>query len=348
MTKVKKKKRKGLVASLLSGVVLFFTIAFIVSIAVIVYDRIYYFEDKFWPIVGIIFTLAIFGTLIDYFRRKHTHEKPTQDILDATDEIACGNFDVKLETGSSYIHYTEYDYIKENINRMCVALSKNEMLHNDFISNVSHELKTPLAVIQNYAQALNNDNLSEQERRIYLDTLVDTSKKLSALVGNILKLNKLENSGASPQYDNVSLDDLLSNCLIQYEDEIDKKSITLNCDIDEMQIVSAGEYIEIVFNNLISNAVKFTQAGGNIDVSLKNVDGVAVIKVQDSGCGISSESGARIFEKFYQCDKSHTLEGNGLGLALVKKVIDVIGGEISIESEIGKGSTFTLKLKDNN
>ncbi len=348
MKKVKKKKRSGVVTSLLSGVVLFFAIAVIVAVAVIVYDRIYYFEDKFWPIVGIIITLAIFGTLIDYFRRKHTSEKPTQDILDATDEIACGNFDVKLEVGSSYTRYTEYDYIKENINRMCIALSKNEMLHNDFISNVSHELKTPLAVIQNYAQALDNDNLSEQKRKQYTSTLIDTSKKLSDLVGNILKLNKLENNGASPQYDEVSLDDLLANCLIKYEDVIENKSITLNCDIDEMKIVSAGEYIEIVFNNLISNAVKFTPDNGTIQVSLKNVDGVAIIKVQDSGCGISSESGARIFEKFYQCDKSHTLEGNGLGLALVKKVIDVIGGEITVESEVGKGSVFTLKLKDNN
>ncbi len=348
MIKVKKKKRSGVITSLLSGIILFVTIALVVTIAVVVYDRIYHFDDKFWPIVGVIIALAIFGALIDNIRRKYMVDKPTQEILDATDEIACGNFDVKLELGSSYTHYTEYDYIKENINRMSVALSKNEMLHNDFISNVSHELKTPLAVIQNYAQALNNDNLSDQERKVYLDTLVDTSKKLSDLVGNILKLNKLENSGTPPQYDKVSLDDLLSNCLIQYEDAIDKKGITLNCDIDEMQIVSAAEYIEIVFNNLISNAVKFTQDSGNIDVSLKNVDGVAVIKVQDNGCGISSESGARIFEKFYQCDKSHTLEGNGLGLALVKKVIDVIGGEITVESEIGKGSVFILKLKDNN
>ena len=163
---------------------------------------------------------------------------------------------------------------------------------------------------------------------------------------NILKLNKLENQGIK-ELRNVKLADLLSECIIAYEEPIAEKNIELSVDIDEFSMKSSERHLEIVFNNLISNAIKFTENGGKISVSLKKVENGAALKVSDTGCGISKEEGKRIFEKFYQADTSHSGEGNGLGLALVKKVVENLGGEIYVESELMKGSTFTVVFKDN-
>ena len=138
---------------------------------------------------------------------------------------------------------------------------------------------------------------------------------------------------------------MLSDAVLSFESIIENKELNLECDLDDVVIYSSGSYLEIVWNNLISNAIKFTDKGGSIFISLKeHLDSVEV-KITDTGCGISRETGKHIFEKFYQGDTSHSGEGNGLGLPLVKKVIDILGGEISVKSEIGKGSTFTIILK---
>ena len=133
--------------------------------------------------------------------------------------------------------------------------------------------------------------------------------------------------------------------MLAFEELIERKNLTLECDLAEVTVTSAPELLDLVWNNLLSNAVKFTDAGGRISVTLKEENGEAVVSIGDSGCGISPETGKRIFDKFYQGDTSHASEGNGLGLALVKKVIDILGGEISVKSEPGKGSIFTISLK---
>ena len=161
---------------------------------------------------------------------------------------------------------------------------------------------------------------------------------------NVLKLNKLENQTLSPAFRRFRLDEMLAEAALAYEDVIERKHIDLICDLEETEIASAPDYLEIVWNNLLSNAVKFTGEGGTISLSLRTEGGKAIVRVADTGCGISAETGKHIFEKFYQGERSHAQEGNGLGLALVKKVIDLIGGEISVESEVGKGSAFTVTL----
>ena len=228
---------------------------------------------------------------------------------------------------------------------MTAELSKNELLKNDFISNVSHEIKTPLSVIQNYARVLQSEKLSKDKRDEYLKGLVTQTKKLSDLISNILKLNKLENQKIVPEIEEIDLAELLRTCTLSFEELLESKNIKLNCNIDEMKIISSASLLEIVFNNLISNAIKFTDREGKITISLKSEGDYAVVRVKDSGCGISQEVGEHIFDKFYQGDSSHSNEGNGLGLAMVKKVIDLIGGEISVESKVGVGSTFIIKLK---
>lgn len=179
----------------------------------------------------------------------------------------------------------------------------------------------------------------------YADTLSAAAKRLAALTSNVLKLSKLENQTITPQKAEIRLDESLTECILQFEEEIDKKGLRLDCDIREITAVSDESCLELVWNNLISNAVKFTDEGGKIEISLKEEGGAVVFVISDTGCGMSSETGVHIFDKFYQGDTSHSREGNGLGLALVKKVIDILGGEIGVSSELGKGSTFTVKLR---
>ena len=227
---------------------------------------------------------------------------------------------------------------------MASDLSKSEILKSDFISNVSHEIKTPVAVIKNYSVLLEKEN-DPEKRAQYRRELVRASNRLSNLVGNILKLNKLENQELIVEKKAFRLDGALEEAIVAFESQIEKKELEIECDLEEISIVSSESHLEIVWNNLISNAIKFTEKGGKVGVSCKWVDGMATVEISDTGCGIDSETGKHIFDKFYQGDTSHSGEGNGLGLALVKKVIDTLGGEISVKSELGKGTTFTVRLK---
>lgn len=347
---MKKNKTRLSTFSILGFFLFFMTIAITSASSIIVY----YFANKetggnFWAIffsvVGVIFIGAILCCLCDIFRRRKMIDKPAKMILEATDKIASGDFSVKLAPLHDYSKYDQYDLIFDNLNSMTAELGKNEVLKNDFISNVSHEIKTPLAVIQNYAKMLKNENLAKDKRDEYLNGLVTQTQRLSELVANILKLNKLENQQLLPESERFDLAELVRNCALGFENILEKKSQELVCNIDEIFITSSPSLIELILNNIISNAIKFTDIGGKIEISLKKADNFAIIKVKDSGCGISSETGKHIFDKFYQGDTSRSSEGNGLGLALVKKVIDVIGGEIAVESKVGIGSTFTVKIK---
>ena len=339
------------ILSLSGYLVLFLTVAAIITVAIFVYAAA---EERFGDNKGMIalvmliavFFLALVCTLIDGIRRKTMIDRPVEKILEATERITAGDFSVRIATDHPYGRYNEFDRIIEDLNRMTAELSKTEVLRSDFVSNVSHELKTPLAIIENYSTAIRDAEIDRETRERYADVLIATAKRLSSLVTNILKLNRLENQQIRTEQTSVRLDEMLSDAILQFEDRIEEKKLELDCDLDEITIVSDPNYLEIVWNNLISNAVKFTDAGGSIRVSLKEEQGAAVVRVSDTGCGISKETGEHIFDKFYQGDTSHAQEGNGLGLALVKKVIDVLGGEISVESEFGKGSTFLVRLRE--
>ena len=346
------KKRKARSSSInWIGVISFFVlIAFIMQIAILCYDYITKKTQNLSLIAVLILIeiiiLSTFCTIFDWVRRKIMVDRPTKKILQATERISEGDFSTRLDIVHEYGKYNEYDLIMENLNKMASELQKNEVLKTDFISNVSHEIKTPLAVIQNYATLLQDDTLDDETRKSYSKTLITASKRITDLITNILKLNKLDNQEIQEKHEVFNLTDALSDNVIEFESLIEKKNIELNCDFDDVMILSSKSLLEIVWNNLISNAIKFTGEGGKIDISLKSKGKDAEIKVADTGCGMTSEVGARIFEKFYQGDTSHSVQGNGLGLALVKKVIDILGGEIAVQSEVNKGSTFTILLKD--
>ena len=339
---MKKSRRQQLLGYLL----FFLTTIFIVTTSFVTYEIVKRQSPQIISIALIITSLEIslLLTFADVIRRKIMIERPLKEILKATEKIASGDFSVRLEPKHPYGSYDEYDLIKEYLNIMASDLSKSEILKSDFISNVSHEIKTPVAVIKNYSVLLEKES-DPEKRAQYRRELVRASNRLSNLVGNILKLNKLENQELIVEKKAFRLDGALEEAIVAFESQIEKKELEIECDLEEISIVSSESHLEIVWNNLISNAIKFTEKGGKVGVSCKWVDGMATVEISDTGCGIDAETGKHIFDKFYQGDTSHSGEGNGLGLALVKRVIDTLGGEISVKSELGKGTTFTVRLK---
>ena len=342
------KKRSGNNTTALGYVLFFIAIAVIITLSIPIYEYARQRSNGNTGVLSVVMLLVILflaglGVLVDVIRRKLTYEKPLDQIRQATERISKGDFSVRLNMDGK-LNFGGYDEIMQNLNIMAQELSKSEILKNDFIANVSHELKTPLAVIQSYCQLLQDKNLSEEERGKYAQALIQASKRLTELVGNILKLNKLENQQILTDFEDVKINSQLEELIVGYVDIIEEKGIELEVDLQDVRVNSVAGYLEIVWSNLLSNAIKFTESGGKIKVSAKQVDGKAVVSVSDSGCGMTPEVGKRIFEKFYQGDTSHTQEGNGLGLALVKKVIDKLGGSISVSSELGKGSTFTVTV----
>ena len=346
-----KRERRGLRSFSFAGALIFFAvIALVIQIAVLLFD---YIEERTESnlviavlMLNVILLLAAVCTVADIIRRRVTVNRPVRRILEATEAIAAGDLGTRLTVSHPWGHYTEYDLIAENLNQMAEELERSVVLRTDFISNVSHELKTPLAVIGNYAALLSDESLDKETRRRYTETLRAASARLSDLITNILKLNKLENGELSEGRETFDLAAALAEHILSYEELLEKRELLLECDLpDTLPITSSRGYLEIVFHNLISNAIKFTEAGGTVRISLGERDGRAVLTVSDTGCGISPEVGAHIFEKFYQGDTSHAMQGNGLGLALVKRVVDIMQGEIAVESETGKGSTFTVRLK---
>lgn len=343
-------KRKKIFSTITECLIFFLCIVIVSTISIIIYIHVKNATENsvliVIAVVSNILILSIIATFINYIRKRILIDKPVAEILSATNKISHGDFKVRLKIKHSYYQYNQFDYIKDNLNKMTEELSKVEVLHNDFVSNVSHEIKTPVAIIQNYTTALQDESLDEETREKYIDTLLSTSKRLTNLVSNILKLNRLENQVLTPEYEKFRLDEQLAQCILGYEELIEQKNINLECDIQEGEFYSCPNYLEIVWNNLLSNAIKFTENDGTIKVTLSFIDDKAIVSVSDSGCGISKEVGEHIFDKFYQGETSHSKEGNGLGLALVKKVIDVIGGEISVDSKLGVGTTFKVTLKD--
>ena len=293
---------------------------------------------------GNVFLLSLFCTLADMLRRIHTVERPVKRILEGAEKVMDGDLTVQIK----HVKGAEngFNVIIDYFNRMIKELGGIETLRTDFISNVSHELKTPLAVIQNYSTLLQQPDLSEETRLDYARTITGAARRLTDLITNILKLNKLENQQIYPTKQVFDLGEQLCECLLGFEDAWEKKDLEIETEIEDgVTVESDPELLSLVWNNLFSNAIKFTEPGGTVGLKLSTDGDHAVIEVSDTGCGISPETAAHIFEKFYQGDTSHATQGNGLGLALVKRVVDIVGGEIGVRSKVGAGSIFTVRLK---
>ena len=283
---------------------------------------------------------------IDYFRRKVAVELPVKRITEATSKMVEGDFSVRIKPIAKFGTDDSFNEIIERINKMAEELSGVETLRTDFIANVSHEMKTPLAVIGNYGRLLSTPDLPEKKRIEYAKAVTDASRRLADMMTNILKLSRLENQQIYPEPTVFDLGEQLCESLLQYESVWERKSIEIETDIEDGVLVfTDAELLSLVWNNLFSNAFKFTEDGGKVTLALSSDGEYVTVRVSDTGCGMSAEVGAHIFEKFYQGDSSHATQGNGLGLALVKRVVDILEGEISVESAVDVGTAFTVKIR---
>lgn len=290
--------------------------------------------------------LSLLFTIIDTVRRRLKVDRPVKNITDAAEKIMQGDFSVRIKPQSRFGADNTFNEVIECFNKMAEELGSVETLRTDFIANVSHEMKTPLAVMQNYGTLLQTPGLSDEKRMEYAKGVTEGSRRLADMMTNILKLNRLENQQVYSGTSEFDLGEQLCECLLQFENVWEKAEIEIETDIAEnIRVKADEELLSLVWNNLFSNAFKFTEAGGMVTVILSATEHHAVVTVKDTGCGMSAQVGAHIFEKFYQGDTSRSTQGNGLGLALVKRVVDIMQGEIGVESAVGKGTAFTVKIR---
>lgn len=294
---------------------------------------------------GNVVILSLLFTAIDFVRRELVIQRSVRHIVQAAQTIVAGDFSVRVKPISRFSSDESFNEIVQCFNRMAEELASVETLRTDFIANVSHELKTPLAAMNNYATLLQAPNLPEEQRVAYAKAIAQRSRQLSRMMTNILKLNKLENQQIYPNCRPYDLSDQLCQSLLQFEDVWESKDIDLDTQIPDRVTISADqELLELVWNNLLSNAFKFTPAGGQVRLCLRQLDQQVAVTIQDTGCGMSPNTQSHIFEKFYQGDTSHATQGNGLGLALVRRVVDICQGSIQLTSAPEQGTTFTITL----
>lgn len=294
-----------------------------------------------------VVAMSLLITLTDLFRRKLTTERITKRIAAATREVIKGNFDTRISRLNAARLATDdnFNEIIDSFNKMAEELGSLETLRSDFTANASHEMKTPLTVMKNYGTLLQAPDLSEEKRIEFARGVTDSADKMSDMITNILKLNRLENQRIYPKAEDFDLGEQLCECLLMYESVWERKAIEIQTAIaEDVTVYADRELLSLVWSNLFSNAFKFTESGGRVSVTLTACESFATVSVSDSGCGMTPEVGQHIFEKFYQGDTSHATLGNGLGLALVKRVTDIIRGEISVESTLNEGTVFTVKI----
>lgn len=327
-----------------------FSIVFVIIIAnclgvLLVYNKVKDNDINYISLVVVLYQFAAsaISSILVYIIRARIYSRNLQNICRAAQRVAAGDYGVRLEVYKDKIFKTEIDILKEDFNTMVEELTSIDRLRDDFVADVSHEIKTPLSIIQGYAELINTPGISETKKHEYIGLLTEAINNLTGLVSNVLKLNKIENQGIV-QKEKYSLDEQLRTCVLSFMDKIEEKNISLDIALDEVNVKSDKALLEIVWNNLLSNAVKFTDNGGKIAVRLKKEGKDVTVEVADTGCGMTPEGCKRAFEKFYQCDSSHSQSGNGLGLALVRQVLNKLNGDISLHSKPGSGSVFTVRL----
>lgn len=266
---------------------------------------------------------------------------PITALGDAMGAVASGDFSPRLKTKSPIAEVQE---LYRNFNLMAQELSATEILQSDFISNVSHEFKTPIGAIEGYATLLLEDCQGDPEKREYAEKILHNTRRLSGLMGNILLLSKVENQAIPAQQEPYRLDEQLRQAVVALERKWTEKDILLEADLEPVVFSGNEALMSHVFLNLLDNAIKFTPAGGEVTLRLKTQDNWIRVEVEDTGCGIPEEYRHRIFEKFYQGESSHQREGNGLGLALAKRIVDTHRGKIEVEGRPGGGSRFAVLL----
>lgn len=267
--------------------------------------------------------------------------KPVDDVISAMSKVSEGDFSVRVEQTNTP---GAMGVLVNSFNDMAQELGSIEMFRKDFINNFSHEFKTPIVSIRGFAKQLERDDLTDEQRREYAHIIAVESERLANMSSNILLLTKLENQQIVTDKKEYPLDEQLRNCILLLEKQWSGKNMDLALDMDEVTYLGNEEMMSHIWVNLLGNAIKFSPEGATLEVACRCVDNATEVMIRDHGEGMDSETQKRIFEKFYQGDSSHSGEGNGLGLSLVKRIVDLCGGRITVESERGKGTAFTVVL----
>ena len=291
-------------------------------------------------LLEIIVPSLIIGLLVTGFMSKWFFD-PVKKLLSAMEKVADGDFSTRLETKSSSKEIRE---IYSGFNLMASELGAIEILQTDFVSNVSHEFKTPINAIEGYSTLLQGDENLSDEQKQYVDKIMFNTKRLSDLVGSILLLSKIENQPIHSNQTTFRLDEQVRQSIVALEPAWSKKDIEFDVEMDSIEYTGNENMMHHIWDNLIGNAIKFNPECGLICIRLARQNNDVVFTIEDSGPGISDEAKKHIFDKFYQGDSPHKDEGNGLGLALVKKILSVSNGEISVENIDGGGCRFTVVL----
>lgn len=269
--------------------------------------------------------------------------RPLRQLRIATQEIAKGNFSVRLEESGEGLD-GEVSELTHSFNQMAKELDGIEMFRNDFINNFSHEFKTPIVSVCGFAKQLQAGGLTPEQQKEYLTIIVEESDRLSKMATNILLLTKLENQQIVTGKTEFFLDEQIRECILLLERDWERKELLLDVELDEAKYFFDQEMLSRVWINLLGNAIKFTPTGGSVTVRLRTTPEQILISVTDTGCGMSDETRSHIFDKFYQGDRSHAMEGNGIGLTLVARILALCDGKIEVDSKPGEGSTFRVTL----
>ena len=290
-------------------------------------------------LLALLLLSLVIGTITAIFGGK-LFLRPIRSLIEATKEIASGNFDVRVKFWGRY----EIERLAESFNDMAKELSGVETLRNDFVSDISHEYKTPIASIRGFARRLKKDTLTEEQRNEYLDIIISESERLTRLSGNVLLISKLESTSSIYEKVEYSLDEQIRRLILVLDHQLSSKSLDVKSELCAIKIHANEELMSHLWLNLLENAIKFSPIGGTITIKLDILGDNAVAEISDTGIGMDEEVKRRIFDKFYQGDQSRSTEGNGLGLPLVKKILELENGAICVESEPGKGSSFIVTM----
>lgn len=295
---------------------------------------------QFWrPIPFLIIVSSIAGSLVTVLLSKMPL-KPIRELMEAIDQLAKGNFKVRVNLELTQ----ELKLLSQSFNSMAQELENTELLRSDFINNFSHEFKTPIVSLRGFARILKNDDLTREERNEYLDIIISESNRLTQLASNVLNLSKVENLNILSDLETFSLTEEIRQSLLLLESKWIKKEIQLIIDMDELDYSGNKNLLNQVWINLIDNAIKFSPQGGKVKIKLHRQGNAIYFTVMDNGCGMDEQVRSHMFDRFYQGDTSHTTEGNGIGLAIVQKILTLHKASIQVESETGIGTTFQVRL----
>lgn len=345
---MKRKRRRLRIKSFRNELIIFVFLTMMITSAVTV--LIYFLIGLGLPQIGdypLVTTIACFiastiiGTVLSVFVTKWIL-MPLKEMINATDQISKGDFKVQIK--ETFDERSDFGILQRSFNHMARELDGIEMFKSDFINNFSHEFKTPIVSVQGFARQLQAGGLSEEEQREYIKIIALESDRLAKMATNVLLLSKLENQQIVTGKTEFYLDEQIRTCLLLLEKQWTAKDIELDIDLDPVTYCFNEDMLSEVWINLFGNAFKFTPSMGKVSCTLRQTEGEVRVTVADTGEGMTEEVVARIFEKFYQGDSSHGGEGNGIGLTIVSRILELCGGRITVDSRPGMGSIFTVIL----